>query len=201
MIRAILNYRPRFLANVSFSISFYFIFVMAALADRYPEFTTYSILISAFVIVAQMGCLYIIGLRNGNGVVHENEYSPADANSRVVRIISQKENHFYSVHSSLARTQTLNRYLLVANYEQLIRARREFYERLAKVDALEAAAWNISAQGKDAFTVTAGAFEIEHFHGKTNIRVLDTSQVTVEGPTRGSRLNIETDQVKPPSWN
>jgi hypothetical protein len=31
--------------------------------------------------------------------------------------------------------------------------------------------------------------------------VLDTSQVTVEGPTRGSRLNIETDQVKPPSWN
>ena len=46
--------------------------------------------------------------------------------------------------------------------------------------------WNVIPQGKDSFTIDAGAFEIEHFGGKTNIRIHDPSRVTVEGSERGA---------------
>jgi hypothetical protein len=48
--------------------------------------------------------------------------------------------------------------------------------------------WRLVVQGDQAFNIAAGAFEIEHFHGKTNIRVLDTSRVTVETGKRGVSL-------------
>jgi hypothetical protein len=48
--------------------------------------------------------------------------------------------------------------------------------------------WRLVVQGDEAFQIAAGAFEIEHFHGKTNIRVLDTSRVTVETDKRGVPL-------------
>lgn len=48
--------------------------------------------------------------------------------------------------------------------------------------------WRLVVQGDEAFNIAAGAFEIEHFHGKTNIRVLDTSRVTVETGKRGVSL-------------
>lgn len=47
--------------------------------------------------------------------------------------------------------------------------------------------WKLMVQGEEAFKVEAGAFEIEHFYGHTNIRILDASRVTVEGKERASR--------------
>jgi hypothetical protein len=51
--------------------------------------------------------------------------------------------------------------------------------------ALSCDDWQVIPQGQDAFTVDAGAFAIEHFGGKTNIRILDPLRVSIEGPTRG----------------
>ncbi len=48
--------------------------------------------------------------------------------------------------------------------------------------------WLLLVQGDEAFNVAAGAFKIEHFHGRTNIRVIDTSRVTVENGKRGVSL-------------
>jgi len=45
--------------------------------------------------------------------------------------------------------------------------------------------WKLVQHGDDAFNIDAGAFEIEFFHGRTNIRVLDSARVTVEGKNRG----------------
>jgi hypothetical protein len=52
----------------------------------------------------------------------------------------------------------------------------------------ELAKWKLERQGDDAFNIDAGAFQIEFFHGRTNIRVLDASQVTVEGKLRGQAI-------------
>lgn len=46
--------------------------------------------------------------------------------------------------------------------------------------------WKITGESTDAFNIEAGAFEIQHFHGQTNIRVIDPDQVTVEGVRRDS---------------
>jgi len=46
------------------------------------------------------------------------------------------------------------------------------------------AGWKFTDFGNQVFRVEAGAFEIEVFQGRTNIRVLDTNAVTVEGVRR-----------------
>ncbi|WP_158812511.1 hypothetical protein [Methylocapsa sp. S129] len=61
-----------------------------------------------------------------------------------------------------------------------IEARRALNSELAK--------WKAFPDGSEAFRIEAGAFMIEYFHGRTNIRVLDSTKVTVEGSTRGSKL-------------
>jgi hypothetical protein len=62
--------------------------------------------------------------------------------------------------------------------------------------------WYLVVQGDEAFNIAAGAFEIEHFHGKTNIRVLDTSRVSVEIGTgkRGVSLSDAPPGLKPATY-
>ena len=61
--------------------------------------------------------------------------------------------------------------------------------------------WRIVAQGDKAFHISAGAFEIEHFHGMTNIRVIDASRVTVETSKRGEPLpDTELGILKPATY-
>jgi hypothetical protein len=60
--------------------------------------------------------------------------------------------------------------------------------------------WRLIVQGDEAFNIAAGAFEIEHFHGKTNIRVLDTSRVTVETGKRGVSLPDALPGLSPVSY-
>lgn len=44
----------------------------------------------------------------------------------------------------------------------------------------ELSRWKMLVHNSNSFNVAAGAFEIEHFHGTTHIRILDNSRVTVE---------------------
>jgi hypothetical protein len=60
--------------------------------------------------------------------------------------------------------------------------------------------WRLVVQGDEAFNIAAGAFEIEHFHGKTNIRVLDTSRVTVETGKRGVSLSDVLPGLTPATY-
>lgn len=60
----------------------------------------------------------------------------------------------------------------------------------------ELAKWKLTEHSDDTFTVVAGAFEIEHFHGRTNIRVLDTSSVTVEAGSRGTTPSNAPPEIK-----
>lgn len=75
----------------------------------------------------------------------------------------------------------------VATFERDLMAawsRRANDNRLTPLDL---AKWQLSTQGDRAFRVDAGAFEIHHFHGHTNIRVIDVDRVTVEAKPRDHR--------------
>ena len=72
---------------------------------------------------------------------------------------------------------------------------------LAKRRVLEAAKWQVVPQGEGAFSIIAGAFEIEHFYGRTNIRVIDPLRVTIEGELRGSRTKVAPAEFCAPTWN
>jgi hypothetical protein len=67
--------------------------------------------------------------------------------------------------------------------------------------------WHASTQGDGAFSVDAGVFQIDHFHGATNIRVIDTAHVTVEGRKRlppifdGGLPDSPDDEIRAPSLN
>jgi hypothetical protein len=54
----------------------------------------------------------------------------------------------------------------------------------------ELATWKLHEHGEEAFNIIAGAFVIEHFHGRTNIRILDSTRVTVESENRGQKSSI-----------
>jgi hypothetical protein len=60
--------------------------------------------------------------------------------------------------------------------------------------------WKIVTHGGDAFNVEAGAFEIEHFGGHTNIRVLDPSRVTIEGTRRGVKSEVAPADISVPIY-
>jgi hypothetical protein len=60
--------------------------------------------------------------------------------------------------------------------------------------------WKIVPHSENAFNVVAGSFEIEHFHGKTNIRILDPSHVTVEGATRGTKSKAAAPDIPVPVY-
>jgi hypothetical protein len=61
--------------------------------------------------------------------------------------------------------------------------------------------WKLVRHSDEAFNIKAGAFEIEYFHGKTNIRVLDSSRVTVEGENRGEKLQAGLVGVLPAAYH
>ena len=69
---------------------------------------------------------------------------------------------------------------LVESWRELTSAREEMNR------------WRVKGNGPNAFNVSAGAFEIEHFHGQTHIRVLDSSKVSVSGP-RVVHGEVQTD--------
>jgi len=62
-------------------------------------------------------------------------------------------------------------------------------------------AWELEVVDPNAFQIKAGDFEIEHFHGQTNIRVLNPSVVTVEGPRRGVMLPDAPAGLRPLAVN
>lgn len=81
---------------------------------------------------------------------------------------------------------------------QFLVAVKELERRQPRLTELEN--WRLNVLGDEAFNIAAGAFEIEHFHGKTNIRVLDASRVTVEGEKRGSSLHSASPGLSPPTY-
>ena len=71
---------------------------------------------------------------------------------------------------------------------------------LPRVRSSELAKWKVVPQGDEAFKLVAGAFEIEVFHGLTNIRILDSSRVTIEGEASGTRSKVAPLGIRPPRY-
>jgi hypothetical protein len=64
----------------------------------------------------------------------------------------------------------------------------------------ELAKWELITHGRHAFNVIAGSFEIEHFHGQTNIRVLDPLRVTLESEVRGVKPAAASSEMGAPIY-
>lgn len=75
------------------------------------------------------------------------------------------------------------------------------WEATRRPPSKELANWKLHHQGEEAFNITAGAFEIEHFHGRTNIRILDPSRVTVESERRGDLSPVAPAGLNPAIYN
>lgn len=76
-------------------------------------------------------------------------------------------------------------------------ARERIARELAPPISRELEKWKVVPHGDEAFNIVAGAFEIEFFHGLTNIRILDSSRVTVEGETRGVKSKAAPPNIRP----
>jgi hypothetical protein len=112
----------------------------------------------------------------------------------------------WHLHYALRQSRASRAWTLAALSEETFRAldkaqlqlwlARELFEP-RRIISPELEKWKVVTHSKDAFNIVAGAFEIEHFHGRTNIRVLDASRVTVEGTKRGEKPKGVLPDIRP----
>jgi hypothetical protein len=183
----------------------FLLFGAAWIADKWPNLAT-SAMIIAFVIAAlEFATLAWLGRRarlredraidqvrrNVQQELADYEQRLAYYEQRYARRIRQQysASHMRAPHlqmrASRVETWALNERWL------------EFQKEIERAQSLlkhgapsELRKWKFVSHGAEAFNIVAGAFEIEHFHGQTNIRVLDPSRVTVEGKIRGDSKSI-----------
>jgi hypothetical protein len=114
-----------------------------------------------------------------------------ESQSQALRALQRHRAHLLT-EAYLLHEKNVATYLLRWTTAHSREARFKFLVAVKELDRrqprlAELEKWRLLVQG-DEFNVAAGAFEIEHFHGRTNIRVLDTSRVTVETGKRGVSL-------------
>jgi hypothetical protein len=125
---------------------------------------------------------------------------------RRLRSLPTQQQRLLLAHRASRRAwtpQSLRHETLRSLRQEILRAlpnKQEPTERDRAVSP-ELEKWKIIPVSKDAFNVVAGAFEIEYFHGRTNIRVLDPTSVTVEGPNRGEKSEVAPPEVRPAVWH
>ena len=110
---------------------------------------------------------------------------------RIVTYIRNHHNHDHRRFSAWANAHLREERFQYLNIVKVMERRKPITE-LEKL--------KVVAHGNDAFNIVAGAFEIEFFHGRTNIRVLDSSKVTIEGANRGEKLPGLPPAHQPPTY-
>ena len=106
-----------------------------------------------------------------------------------------------SLYDERSLSEAIARAWLLRELENKVEMIAPLSSDLAKLKAIEAAKWEIVPQGDQAFSIVAGSLVIEHFHGRTNIRVIESSQVNVEGETRGTKSKVAPPDICAPIWN
>jgi hypothetical protein len=124
-------------------------------------------------------------------------------------------HHHYMVYALRPRASRVSSWALATLHENrslYLAFARELELRLASEVELrralranfmapsELAKWKVTTQGEEAFNISAGAFEIEYFRGRTNIRVLDSSRVTVEDERRGVKSKVAPPGMDAPIY-
>ncbi|HEY8333605.1 MAG TPA: hypothetical protein VIQ05_07400 [Tardiphaga sp.] len=189
----------------------FLLFGAATIADRWPGFAMH-VGVLAFAVVAIEAAVFwrFVKQRNERDDIsrsevnnialdHSNSYLDTKVQADMFLMAPNLLMSSFDIHERrlLAhlrhRHQQEARHVLAAWALAHVREERFQYlnivkemERRRPITELEKL--KVVAHSNDAFNIVAGAFEIEFFHGRTNIRVLDSSKVTVEGATRGEKV-------------
>jgi hypothetical protein len=184
------------------------LFICAWAADRWPEYSAAAISFAFLVVVAEVVFLYFLSRRRTAVAVpavfdDSRDECTLDDLAVATALTKSPVTSFYvsthSVYHSRARASEVRTWALatIPREERFLRAMTRDAVRHALVLPRIMEEWQVSAQGDDAFSIAAGAFEIEYFHGQTNIRVLDPGRVTVEGRVRGRGVEGVSAHIKP----
>jgi hypothetical protein len=180
-----------------------FVFFAAWYADKYPTYGDQALLAAIIVALIEVGVFALLSAKLQNRfpylaisylknrlprsykysmpkIAHDdivaNVISPSDISERsliAAAYLRSYQRHMYSV-SALQAFQLA--------YVRDLQERRRLPAEIRK--------WTLSEQSENAFTVEAGAFVIEHFHGHTNIKVNDPDRVTVQPSPQISTSDI-----------
>jgi hypothetical protein len=178
------------------------------------------------VTVAEVAVLLVIAKKpkRRDPAVGENLESPFESSKAVAG--AEEEFVYFAAHgrnwSTIERHVLEYRILKASASAARVRARprasqvtlwmtADVAKRAAELHAKRTAAqrrvavlpdhWHVTPQGEQSFTIDAGAFEIEHFGGQTNIRIHDPSRVTVEGSERGMPVVGASREIKTSRYN
>ena len=132
-----------------------------------------------------------VELRYRDRLALHHEYMPEALRPRAGRVSS------WSL-GALQEDQTLC-LAFVREYFRLARERGRLVPIRPQVPD-ELAKWELITHGRESFNIVAGSFVIEHFHGRTNIRVLDPLRVTVEGEKRGAKSKVAPPEIDAPIY-
>lgn len=169
--------------------------IAATVADAVPGIAIYmTLLAGAAMVLGTIALLHLARMEQLNDVSAVPELvhiAPLELSSR--RLI---EAYFRRHAAELALTELAlaegvsgQRLSYAKDLELLVRAekyghlQRAFRNPTRSVPS-ELKKYRLSDVGEQSFTIDAGAFTIQHFHGKTNIRVSDSDLVTIERADR-----------------
>ena len=201
------------------------VFASASISDARPGLTSYAIMGAAASIFAALVAIFFLSSSGRDGTASNVVSKVGERESPIARaevVVSDRELAIATLEYAVALRPSsdpnfavrLMKSRLDSRHKALAHARRNniaLYEYLVGVEEgisrgsvaipEELAKWRYTSRGERAFSVTAGAFEIDHFHGHTNIRVLDPSTVTVQGLTEDEDGRVHPAQLRTPMWN
>jgi hypothetical protein len=197
------------------------IFLAAAISDRWPQISYLAISGGLAFVVCEVAAIYVLSRRSARRIAQSGFWKQMDASAAEVLIHSaSKHLALYEPASALMylshshhvsrqrRTDTLKAFeFAIANLERSMpHSHIDFIVSGSRgrgkshLVPTELAKWAVAVQGQEAFSVKAGSFEIEHFHGRTNIKILDPSVVTVEVPVTEGGTQILPPEIRPPTY-
>jgi hypothetical protein len=212
----------RFLSDASNRVALlnstlFILFAAATTADRWPDFAIPAAVV-AFAVVAIEAVVFwrFVKERNQQHVgslaressPHLDNMVPTDTflaepklpkptiDIHERRLIAHLRHHRQQQHVSNVMAVWAMAHVREERYQYLnVVKEMERRRSITELDKLK-----VVAHSNDAFNIVAGAFEIEYFHGRTNIRVLDSSKVTVEGAARGEKIMDLLPGIQPPIY-
>jgi hypothetical protein len=186
----------------------FLLFGAAWVSDKWPNLAT-SAMVIAFVIAGlEFAALAWLGKRAKliedraidearRDVDHERagyEQTLAYRERRYFRhhhlVLQLREHQLQQMRASRVETWAFGSIPSERWLEHLVQREVERAQLLKHSGSNELRKWKFESHGPEAFNIIAGAFVIEHFHGQTNIRVLDPSRVSVESKVRGDLKGV-----------
>lgn len=171
------------------------IFVSAWLSDYRPDLAVVALSLAIAVAAVEVCALYVLARRSRTAKEGAKvELFPpvviSSANKNALLSPIAVRSYLDITERRLARRALDSVAIDTAMRDYLIHRAMmvRMFERELPIAASnipdELAKWTIAVRNKNSFSVTAGPFEIDLFHGHYNIRVLDPSTVTVQGIAR-----------------